>query len=230
MSQIFISYAHEDQALAIRLNDDLERDGFDPWLNCKRMEVGVEWEPTVEIEIQKSRYFLALISQQSLDKRGYIQKEIKLALRVVERLPFGDRFLLPIRIEKCDIVDPRLRRLHAFDLIHYEDDYPRLVASIDGARREQQRAVAEFYADSGLEIPSDIATWESVRLFQFIERSILPEAFERARRDYENTPDAQDPAALRERAFEKVDAIADSLGFIDRWRRWPGRREADSGI
>jgi TIR domain len=65
-SRIFISYARKDgAALAQRLQSDLTKKGFDPWLDTHRLRGGATWTKESEIALDQSDYVLVLLTQGS---------------------------------------------------------------------------------------------------------------------------------------------------------------------
>lgn len=74
------------------------------------------------------------MSRNSITKTGYVQKEIRLAIDVADEQPEGTIFIIPVRLENCDVPD-RLRRLHWVDLFS-ENGYPLLVLALK--RRESE--------------------------------------------------------------------------------------------
>jgi WD40 repeat protein len=64
--RVFISYAREDGAsLAQRLQSDLEKHGFDAWLDTGRTAGGAVWSMKIEREIDTRQVMLALLSPGS---------------------------------------------------------------------------------------------------------------------------------------------------------------------
>ena len=114
--QVFISYAREDIATAKRLYQDLKTAGVKPWMDEYDLLVGQNWKATITRTIERSDFFLALLSSNSLSKRGYVQKELRRAMSVLEEMPPTDIFLLPARLEDCKPEDERLRDLNWADL------------------------------------------------------------------------------------------------------------------
>lgn len=63
---IFISYARKDgSSLAQRLQKDLKKAGFDPWLDAFRIEGGATWTVEIEKAIEHSEVVLALLTPAS---------------------------------------------------------------------------------------------------------------------------------------------------------------------
>ncbi len=122
MTQVFISYAREDYKTAKRLYDDLKRNGVNPWMDKENILIGQKWRVSIRQAIKECTHFLALISNNSLTKRGYVQKELKLAWDILDELPQSGVFILPILLEPCDPVDERLQELNWGELYTSYDD------------------------------------------------------------------------------------------------------------
>lgn len=114
--RIFISYAKEDAKVANRLYKDLKQAGLDPWLDVKSLLPGNKWENTIKQTIRSSNYFIALLSSNSVTKRGFVQKEIKEALNFLDEFPEQEIFIIPVRLNECIPSHERLRALHWVDM------------------------------------------------------------------------------------------------------------------
>jgi hypothetical protein len=64
---------------------------------------GEDWEMKIQSEIEASDYIVICLSNHSVTKRGYVQKEIRKALSVLEKLPAGDIYIIPIKLDKCNV-------------------------------------------------------------------------------------------------------------------------------
>lgn len=114
--RIFISYAHEDEGAAKRFYTGLKSAGLDPWIDFECLRPGENWKNAIKQAIKGSRYFLAIISTNSVNKRGYVQKEIKEALEALDEFPDYDIFLIPVRLDECEPSQGRLNDLHRVDM------------------------------------------------------------------------------------------------------------------
>jgi hypothetical protein len=116
MTEIFLSYAHEDLGVALQVYEYLS---FYPsakvWLDKESLLAGQEWSLEVEKAIERADYFVLLVSRHTLD-RGYVQREIRKALEVLDTIPEGGTFFLPVRIEDCEMPFHRANQLHRVDL------------------------------------------------------------------------------------------------------------------
>jgi len=108
---------------------------------------GEVWEPAIQKAIRSSDFFLVCLSPNSVNRRGQIQKEIKRALNIWEEMLVDDIYLIPVRLEECDVPDS-LRRFQWVNLFE-ADSWARLVQAIrEGmARRTQVVELVESYSD-----------------------------------------------------------------------------------
>lgn len=116
MKKVFISYAREDVKAARKLYRALKAaPGVEPWFDEVSLSPGMKWEPAIRKAIRESAFFLALLSKRSATKRGYVQKERKDALDVLDEFPEDQIFFIPVRLEECDLPSERLRGIQYVD-------------------------------------------------------------------------------------------------------------------
>jgi len=66
--------------------------------------------------IRKADFFVALLSDISVNKIGMVQSEIRQALDVLEEFPDDRIYLIPVRLTPCKPTNARLSELHWIDL------------------------------------------------------------------------------------------------------------------
>ena len=81
--QIFLSYASEDRKRVKGIYDRLKAEGFKPWMDTEDLLPGQAWKQEIAKAIRESDFAIVVLSSVSVSKRGYVQKEFKLALEVV---------------------------------------------------------------------------------------------------------------------------------------------------
>jgi hypothetical protein len=84
-------------------------------MDKKNLLPGQDWGMEIQKAIQKADFFIACMSKRSVSKRGFVQKEVRFALDVLGQIPPGQIYLIPIRLEPCEIPPP-LTSLHWIDL------------------------------------------------------------------------------------------------------------------
>ena len=110
---IFISYAREDIEAAKRLYGDLQKKGLYPWFDQKSILAGEKWEITIKNAIKDCRYFVALLSSNSVAKRGFVNKELTQALEVLNEYPEPEIYIIPVRLDDCTPTHEKLKELQA---------------------------------------------------------------------------------------------------------------------
>lgn len=114
--RVFLSYAKEDVRRVRTLYKKLMEGGLDVWFDENSIEPGDNWDQVAVKAIHDSDYFIAVLSSRSVNKRGFVQKEIREALTILDTYPPGDVYLIPVRLDKCSPTHERLRGLHWVDL------------------------------------------------------------------------------------------------------------------
>lgn len=115
--KVFISYAKEDFGIAFKLYEKLRKEtGIVPWLDTKSLLPGQRWKLEIKHAIRDSDYFLTVLSKNSVNKRGFVQKEIKDALEKLDEVPETKVFIIPVRVDECRPSHPQLHELHWVDL------------------------------------------------------------------------------------------------------------------
>ncbi|MDM8550084.1 TIR domain-containing protein [Desulfobacterales bacterium HSG2] len=121
-AKVFVSYAREDVGTAGRLYDDLRHAGVTPWMDKKDILPGQNWKVHITKAIWDSKYFIVLLSSGSLSKRGFVQKELRMALDILDEFPDEDIFIIPVRLDECEPSDERLKNIRWTDLFPSYDE------------------------------------------------------------------------------------------------------------
>jgi hypothetical protein len=131
MYDVFICYAHEDQRRALRLYRDLKRFGVTPWIDREEILGGEDWRLAISRGIRDSRYFMPLISERSVSKEGYVQKELREALEVWDEKPENQIYIIPVRLDRTKPLHHRLARSNWINLyLGYDEGLSRILRVI----------------------------------------------------------------------------------------------------
>ncbi|WP_239405964.1 toll/interleukin-1 receptor domain-containing protein [Frankia sp. Cj3] len=128
LPKIFLCHASQDKTQVRDLYQRMRSDRFELWLDSEELLPGQDWDFEIRKAVRTSRAVLVCLSSTSTGKRGYVQKEIKYALDVADEQPEGSIFLIPVRLERCEVPD-RLRKWHWVDLFD-EDGYAKLIRAL----------------------------------------------------------------------------------------------------
>ena len=97
---LFCSYARPDRERVIAYYDHLVSNGFNVWIDCRHLVAGQDWNREIKRALEKSTIILFFMSTVSVNRRGYVQKELKLALDKCQEKLVGDIFLVPILLDE----------------------------------------------------------------------------------------------------------------------------------
>ncbi len=125
LPQVFIAYGKEDEPHATRLYEDLNREGFSPWMDVRKLLAGQNWPRAIEAAIEGSDFFVACFSGSSVRKKGGFQSELRYALDCARQVPLDGIYIVPVRLDGCAV--PRIIQ-HA---LQYIDLFPDWDAGMD---------------------------------------------------------------------------------------------------
>lgn len=150
--RVFISYAREDFDRAKKLYEDLRLTGIEPWLDKESMKAGEKWKPAIRSAINESQYFIPLLSSNSVQKKGYVQNELKEALEILDGLSYKEIFVIPLRIENCKVTNKKINEYNIVDLFpDWEDGIKKVLnsmgISIHSTKQDNTPNLDEAYWD-----------------------------------------------------------------------------------
>ena len=126
--RVFLLYARSDEVAVRRLYHRLLREGASVWFDRENILPGQGWEAEIRRAIYNSDIVIVCLSKQFREEGGYRHEELKIALEKATALPDGEIFLVPARLEKCDMPEPlcRWQRVDLFEA----DGYRRLLKAL----------------------------------------------------------------------------------------------------
>lgn len=157
--QVFLCHASGDKPAVRALYRRLKADGISAWLDEEDLDPGDDWQRIIPNAVEHSDVVIVCLSRKSVNKEGYVQKEIAFALNTADEKPEGTIYIIPAKLEECD-VPQRLRRWQwvdlAFDGSSFDQhSYDKLMRSLRrransiGATLELPKAPAMFEHLSG---------------------------------------------------------------------------------
>jgi len=116
--KVFLCHSSRDKPVVRDLYQRLKSDGFDPWLDEENILPGQDWENEIRKAVRNTDVVLLCLSSLSVSKAGYFHKEFKYAWDVAQEQPEGVIFIIPLKLEICDVPE-QVRHLHWANL--FED-------------------------------------------------------------------------------------------------------------
>ena len=102
-AKLFLSYAREDVASVQKIHQSLKRIGHEPWMDKIDIDAGEQWEVAIENAMDQAELCILFLSNTSVKKRGYLQKEFRKAVDLAEERLDTDIFIIPVRLDECQV-------------------------------------------------------------------------------------------------------------------------------
>ena len=112
---VFLCHCCTDKPKVRELYRFLVEIGASVWFDEESLVPGQDWRMEIEQAVRTSDLVVVCLSASAVDRVGYVQKEIQIALDVADEQPEGLIFIIPTRLEECD-VPARLARWQWVDL------------------------------------------------------------------------------------------------------------------
>ncbi|NAS14319.1 toll/interleukin-1 receptor domain-containing protein [Poritiphilus flavus] len=132
---VFICHASEDKKEAMDIYRSLKKGQLNPWIDKEGIRSGDNWNLVLERTIKDIDYFIVVQSKAMAGKvRGYVNKEINLALRLADEVRAGFNYLFPVLIDDSEPLE-ELRKYQTRDLT----DISNIKGLIKDIRRDWER-------------------------------------------------------------------------------------------
>lgn len=113
--RVFLCHSSGDKPTVRELYRQLNVEGWiDVWLDEAKLFPGHDWNLEIEKAVEAADVILVCISNNSITKEGYIQRELRIVLDYADYKPEGTLFIIPVRLEECE-PPRRLRRWQYVD-------------------------------------------------------------------------------------------------------------------
>lgn len=130
--RVFLCHSSNDKPTVRELYRQLSAEGWlDVWLDEEKLYPGQDWNLEIEKAVEAADAILVCLSNNSITKEGYVQRELRIVLDYADYKPEGTLYLIPIRLEVCD-PPRRLRPWQYADYFEKDRDraYQRLLVSL----------------------------------------------------------------------------------------------------
>lgn len=106
--RVFLCHSSTDKPAVRELYQKLravpqgdDKPWIEPWLDEEKLFPGMDWNLEIEKAIEATDVILVCLSNNSITKEGYVQREIRIALDYADYKPEGTLFIIPVRLEEC---------------------------------------------------------------------------------------------------------------------------------
>ena len=114
--RVFLCHASQDKPIVRGLYQRLGAEGWiDPWLDEEKLLPGQDWDLEIEKAVEAADAVIVCVSNRSVTKEGYVQKEIRKVLDIALEKPEETIFIIPLRFDECELP----RRLRTWQYVDY---------------------------------------------------------------------------------------------------------------
>ena len=100
----FLAYSKLNRTPVREFATRLKAEGWiDPWFDEEDILPGQVWQNSVVTGVRQSHAVIIFLSKVAIASEGFFQKEIKLALDTAAEKPEGTIFIIPIRLNDCEV-------------------------------------------------------------------------------------------------------------------------------
>ena len=139
--KVFLCHASQDKHIVHELHEKFITEGWiEPWLDAKKLLPGQDWQAEIKNAVETADNVIIFISNTSVNKDGFIQKELRLAKEIALEKTEGSIFLIPLRLEDCEVP----RSLQIYQWANYfgvekKQTYTNLLESLKVRLKDIQR-------------------------------------------------------------------------------------------
>lgn len=103
---LFVSYMNDDLKAANDIVTLFQSNDADVWQDRKRIHAGASWRNQIVSALEQCDFFVPLFSNSyAARRRSYFNREVKMALAMMDEVHSGQQWILPIRLDDSVIPD-----------------------------------------------------------------------------------------------------------------------------
>lgn len=182
---VFLCHASQDKPVVRELYQKLAAEGWiEPWLDKDKILPGQQWQVVIEEAVESADIVIVFLSNHSVQKEGFVQRELRYAYVMALEKPESTIFLIPVRLEDC----PAPRSLRDLQWLNYfgvekDDSYAGLLQALKLRHRQVVEHEKEARAHQEAEEQASQEAAERARLE--LEERVRKETESRVRAEYE---------------------------------------------
>jgi len=102
--KVFLCHAHDDKPQVRELSQRLKSEGWiDPWIDEDKLTFGQHWSTAIESALDDADVVIIFLSKNSVQKEGFVQRELNYAWDISLEKPREVIFLIPFRLDECEV-------------------------------------------------------------------------------------------------------------------------------
>lgn len=145
---IFLSYASPDYDRVYEYFTALVGQGLDPWLDKEKLVAGQNWDFEIKRALARAAIIVVFLSKSSVLRRGYVQREIRIALDQALNKLHDDIYVIPVMLDDVPI-PPQLEDIQVVRATA-DDSYKQLSVAIETQLKRLGQENTKLQGDTNL--------------------------------------------------------------------------------
>lgn len=101
--RVFLCHSSNDKPAVRELYQKLRAESWiQPWLDEEELYPGQDWNMEIEKAVEAADAIIVCLSKNSINKEGYVQRELRIVLDYADYKPEGTLYIMPVRMEECE--------------------------------------------------------------------------------------------------------------------------------
>lgn len=164
--RVFLCHATEDRPATRELYKKLAAESWiQPWMDTEDLLPGQDFDLEIYRALRDSDSILICLSQTSVTKSGYLNKEIRRVLDIADEKPEGSIYIIPVKFDDCI---PSFERLKKYQWLEYfaPNSHEKLLKSLQ--MRAEALKIETVATQAAVPTPRPIVD-DGLDLYRFIE-------------------------------------------------------------
>jgi len=167
--KVFLCHASQDKPAVRELYKRLAAESWiEPWLDEENLLPGMNWDTEIKQAIRVSDVIIICMSKLSVEKEGYLNKEIRRVLDISDEKLEGAIYIIPLRLDDCNPSFERLKQIHYADYFTL-NAHERLLKSLRLRADALKIETTETKVESLPEPKPSVADDVDLDLYKFIQ-------------------------------------------------------------
>jgi hypothetical protein len=125
---VFLSYASPDRERVLEVHDFLAANGIEMWMDTKRLIAGQNWDFEIKRALDAAAVIVVFISLNSVDRTGYVQRELRIVLDKLQDRPVHRIYVIPVILDSGMPIPDQVKSLQCITISGPGEQYALLDA------------------------------------------------------------------------------------------------------
>lgn len=136
--KVFLSYTKKDGQKINEFYEDLKARGFTPWMDSYDLLPGMQWDNIIQNNMSEADVCIIFISESSLEKIGYVQRELNYFADKLNEMPENYIYCIPVVLDNSQVPTVLSKKIQYVKVENpNQDNWQRVLRSLDLAASQR---------------------------------------------------------------------------------------------